>query len=179
MQWLQGHGSQAQIRAALSSVLARIWAAGFQLGLQAAQAAGVSLAILNGLLEGDLLSQLQSAWLDEIIRTRLDRLAAVLAEGGSAAELAQALHAVLADSSSAGTIAQTELSRADSAARFGAYQAAGIHLVRWVTTSANPCQACIANQAAGPWPLGHPFPSGVIMPPDHPHCQCHLEPAED
>jgi hypothetical protein len=133
--------------------------------------------VINALLEGDILKHLQAEWLDEITTTRLDRLAAVLAKGGTADELAAALHAVLADDSSAHTIAQTELSRADNAARFAAYRAASIHLVRWVTTSANPCQACIDNQAAGPWPLGKPFPSGVIMPPDHPHCQCHLEPA--
>jgi hypothetical protein len=50
-------------------------------------------------------------------------------------------------------------------------------LVLWVTTSANPCHLCVDNEAAGPWPLGHPFPSGDITPPAHPQCQCHLEPA--
>jgi len=157
--------------------LARIWSAGFKLGLDAARAAGVSLAVIQALLQQDVLKRLQSEWLDEITGTRMDRLAAVLAKGGTADELANAIADVLADDSSARTIAQTELSRADNAARFAAYQAAQIPLVRWVTTSANPCQACIDNQAAGPWPLGHPFPSGVIMPPDHPHCQCHLDPA--
>ncbi|WP_187366369.1 phage minor head protein [Trebonia kvetii] len=130
-----------------------------------------------GLLVADLLKQLAAEWLDEITDTRLDRLAAVLANGGTAAELEAAINAVLADQHSAQMIAQTELNRADNAARMAAFRADRVYRVRWVTTSANPCPECVMNRDAGPWPLGHPFPSGVIMPPDHPHCQCHLEPA--
>jgi hypothetical protein len=128
-------------------------------------------------MQDDILKHLASDWLSEITDTRLDRLSAVLAKGGTASELASAISAVLSDDSAAHLIALTELGRADNAARVAAYRAARVHLVRWVTTSADPCQACIDNEAAGPWPLGKPFPSGVIAPPDHPHCQCHLEPA--
>lgn len=130
-------------------------------------------------MQGDITKKLESEWLDEITGTRVDRLAAVLARGGTAAELRDGIAAVLGDDSSAQMIAETELNRAYNALLVAAYRAAGIKHVRWVTTSADPCPECVMNREAGPWPLGHPFPSGVVAPPDHPHCQCHLEPAED
>lgn len=121
----------------------------------------------------DALKRLEYEWVTEITGTYLDQLAGVLVTGTSAEDV----NAVLADMGHAELIAKTEANRADNAGRFEAFQASQTPLVRWVTTSANPCQECLDNEAAGPWPLGKPFPSGVIMPPDHPQCQCHLEPA--
>lgn len=168
-QWLQGQGSQAQIRAALSSVLAKIWAQAFAAGAQAAMAA-LKLVVH---VHDDKLKHLASEWLDEITGTYTDHLAAALVNSTGP----EGLEAVLGDSKHAELIVKTEVNRGENAGAFEVYQSAQVPLVRWVTTSANPCQECLENEAAGPWPLGKPFPSGVIMPPDHPQCQCHLEPA--
>jgi hypothetical protein len=40
------------------------------------------------------------------------------------------------------------------------------------------CHRCMANQKAGPWPLGKPFPATQTLgPPAHPRCRCILKPA--
>lgn len=168
-QWLQGHGSQAQIRAALSSVLVNVWSQSFATGATMAMEALGFLVHVHD----DKVKHLESEWVDEITGTYMNLLAVALATGESPDDVKD----VLADGDHAGLIALTEVNRGENTGAFEVYQAAQTPLVIWVTTSADPCQECLDNQAAGPWPLGKPFPSGVVMPPDHPHCQCHLEPA--
>jgi hypothetical protein len=176
LQWLQGHGSQQQIQAALAAVLANLWAQAFNIGVQAALAL-VKVAIALQLVR-DALKQLEYEWLDDITATRMERLAAVLAKGGTPAELAKAIAAVLGDKDAAHLIAITESNRAMNAGRFQVYRAAQVPKVRWITTSKDPCHICLENEAAEPRYLGVPFPSGAIMPPEHPQCQCELIPAE-
>lgn len=175
-QWLQGRGSQQQIRTALASVLANLWSQAFAAGVSAALAL-VQAAVAVQLAD-DVLSRLESQWLDEITATRMDRLAAVLAQGGTAEDLERAIKAVLGDKDAAHLIAITEINRAANAGRYEVYQNAGVPKVRWITTSKDPCPVCLANQAAGARYLGDPFPSGAVMPPEHPQCQCELIPAE-
>jgi hypothetical protein len=131
------------------------------------------LGLAVSLLHSDELKRLESRWVDEIADTYLRWLARALANGESADDL----NAVLADEDHALLIALTEINRGENAGAIEAYKANRVKRVRWVTTSPDPCPECVMNRAAGPWPLGHPFPSGAIAPPDHPHCACHLEPA--
>lgn len=172
--WLQGQGSMQQIRTALSAVLANVWAQSFTAG---AAFAAELLELVVQLATDDTISRLTSEWVDGIVNTYLNLLSAVLAKGGDHADLVKALKAVLSDKDHATTIAQTEIARGKNSGAYWAYRQTGTTYVRWIYTSHDPCQECIDNNAAGRWPLGQPFPSGAIMPPDHPHCQCHLEPA--
>ena len=137
-QWLQGHGSQQQIQAALAGVLANLWAQAFAFGVATAGVTGVALAVIA---QADALSRLTSEWLAEITDTRIARLAEVLANGGTLAELAAAIKAVLADLGSALLIAATELNRALNAGRLEIFRRAGVPRVRWITTSATPVPA--------------------------------------
>jgi hypothetical protein len=175
-QWLQGHGSQQQIENALAGVLANLWAQAFAYGVATAGIAGLVLAAA---LQAAALSRLSHEWLTEITDTRIARLAAVLAKGGTLVELAAAISAVMADHDAALLIASTELNRALNAGRVEAYRKARVPRVRWITTSAHPCEICLMNEAAGPRHLGEPFPSGAVAPPEHPQCACELIKAED
>jgi hypothetical protein len=106
------------------------------------------------------------------------RIAAILARGGTAAELEHAIRAMMGDEHDARLIAVTEIARAMQAAALEAYRAAGVNKVRWITRSGHPCAICIANEAAGPRYLGEPFPSGHTAPPAHPQCECAIIPAD-
>ena len=47
----------------------------------------------------------------------------------------------------------------------------------WVTAGDGAVTVeCLANEAASPVPLGHPFPSLHFMPPAHAGCRCYLAP---
>lgn len=73
----------------------------------------------------------------------------------------------------------TEVTRAMQEAAMAHYRRTGIHVVSWITENDDRvCPACMANEEAGPHPLGVPFPSGAIAPPDHPRCRCALVPHE-
>lgn len=121
---------------------------------------------------------MSSKWLNEVTETRIKRIAAILAAGGTAAALAAAITAMLASSADAGMVAITEVTRAMNAAAMEAYRKARVSKVRWITRSGNPCPVCLANEAAGPRHLGEPFPSGDQAPPAHPNCECVLVPAD-
>jgi hypothetical protein len=126
----------------------------------------------------DRIARLSSRWLNEVTQTRIRRIAAILAAGGTAAGLTAAITALLASSADAGMVAVTEVARAMNAAAMEAYRKAGVNKVRWITRSANPCPICLANAAAGSHHLGEPFPSGDTAPPAHPNCECALVPAD-
>lgn len=127
----------------------------------------------------DQIARFAAQWLDQVTRTRVDRIAEILAKGGTAAQLQDAIKALLENQADARMVAITEITRAMNAAAMHAYRAGGVRKVRWVTRSRNPCQICLANEAAGPRYLGEPFPSGSTAPPEHPNCECALIPAED
>jgi HK97 family phage portal protein len=44
----------------------------------------------------------------------------------------------------------------------------------WMTDGPNACEACRANAAQGPIPVGDNFTSGAAEPPQHPNCECRL-----
>lgn len=135
-------------------------------------------AVIAVQITQDALKRLESAWLAEITDTAMDRLAEVLAKGGSVEEIERAIKAVLGDEDHAHMIAVTEANRAGNAGRVEVYRNGGVPKVRWITTSKDPCPICLANEAAGARSLGDPFPSGATAPPEHPNCQCELIPAE-
>ena len=156
--------------------MGKLWSQAFNAGVKAALAF-LKLAEAIQIIR-DALSRLTSAWLEEITDTRMERLAEVLAEGGTVDELAKAIEAVLGDRAAALLIATTEFNRAGNAGRVEVFRNAQVARVRWITTSVDPCPICLANEAAGPRALGEPFPSGAVAPPEHPQCQCELIPAE-
>lgn len=165
--------------AALRKVLMKLWLDAWKAGLEAAgEAAGHSGHIPDQIV-ADRIARLAARWLQEVTDTRIRRIAAILAAGGTAAELEAAIKAVLQSPEDARMVAITEINRAMQLAALEAYRAARVEKVRWITRSGNPCPICLANEAAGPRYLGEPFPSGSVSPPEHPNCECALIPAED
>lgn len=178
VEWLYSQGLDGILVTVLGDLLERIWREGWTLGQEAArQVLGLS-GFLPGQLLEDLLNQLGYEWTQQIARTLVEGIARILSEGGSQAEIEAKLQAFLNNPDNAKRIVQTELTRAINAAAMAFYRAKRVRYVRWVTEhDARVCASCDANEAAGPWPLGHPFPSGAIAPPQHPRCRCALMPA--
>jgi hypothetical protein len=141
-----------------------LWEDGYTQGLTISGATVARYAVTAAV------GQLSAAWLGQIVTTTIKLIAAALVAGVAVSKF-------LADESRANTIAITELRRAKSQAQMDSLSAAGVGRIRWITTSGHPCQHCIDNEAAGPWPLGVPFPSGAMCPPDHPNCQCEIKAA--
>lgn len=176
--WLNGRNIAGQIKAALSPVLMKLWQTAWQAGSKGAGEAAGRFEAIPAQIVADRIARLAAKWLDEVTATRIRRIAAILAKGGSAAELEAALKALLGSQEDARLIVVTETTRAMSTAAGEAYRAARVEKVRWITRSANPCPVCLANEAAGPRYVGEPFPSGSTAPPEHPNCECALIPAE-
>lgn len=174
-EWLLSQGIQAAMTTALAAVLIGLWTDSWNAGLAAA-AVLTGPAYVSAIVLADLLSQYSHSWAYEIVLHAIDRMALVLAAGGTAAEIAAALKAVLSDKAAALRIALTETIRAMGAAAHAHYRAAGIERVVWVTEGPAPCAICITNAAAEPRRLGVPFPSGDISPPAHPNCRCAVIP---
>lgn len=177
--WLNSSPVRASIRSALEKVLTALWRDAWKAGAEGAGEAAGEIINVPDQVAADRIARMAVKWLDEVTETRVHRIAAILAKGGTAAELEAAIGAVLNSQSDARMIATTEITRAMTAAAGEAYRAAGVKKVRWITRSANPCPVCLANEAAGPRFLGEPFPSGSTAPPEHPNCECALMPAED
>lgn len=177
--WLAGRGIRDKLTAAMRPVLVKLWTAAYKAGLKGAGEAGGRFEAVSDQILADRIGRMAAEWVQQVVDTRMRRIAAILAKGGSAAELEAAIRAVLANDDDADLITRTEITRAMASASIDAYRAKGIHKVRWITRSANPCPACLANEAAGPRWIGEPFPSGSTAPPEHPNCECALIPAED
>ena len=132
-----------------------------------------------------------------ISRTTIDRIGTLLAnlltEGGKptsiagqiaeemrkskeemSRELEQEVDDLLSDSDRALTIAQTEMTRAVTAASRELYEESGVELVEWLV--AEPCDICQENAEASPIRIDSVFPSGDTEPPAHPNCVCDLAP---
>jgi hypothetical protein len=174
--WLLDQSLDAALRNALTPVLTEMWAQAWAVGAEAA----ADLAQSTGIpfKSSDFLERYGRQWVNEIVQTRLDGLARILAEGPEdKAALIQAVTAYLSDADQAHLIAVTEITRAINIAAHETYSRAGIFEVRWQTEDADACAQCLANQDAGPRPLGMPFPSGATAPPQHPRCRCALLPA--
>lgn len=135
---------------------------------------------------GPRLTQLLQQWgvnlIQSISQTRLGDLAQViasaLAEGKSAASLAQDITGLLNVPSRAKMIAQTEIARAMSAASLDTYLEMGVSTKAWlVAPDEAVCKICRACEAEGPIPLSQSFLAGIDASPAHPHCRCGIIPA--
>jgi hypothetical protein len=180
--YLASAGVTAAILAALTSVLTALWASAWALGWSSAVALIATGSIREDAEAVALLlaeGEQRIGWMLETRLSRLERiLLAALAGKISADELADQIAAVLASLTSALLVTQTEVSWASGRAAFLAYQKAGITYCRWQTRNdALVCPNCMANQKAGPIPLGQRFPSGDLHPLAHPRCRCALLPA--
>ena len=114
-----------------------------------------------------------------INRTTTDRLGTILAraleKGWSPSEIKDEVADLIdADSDRALTIAQTETSRAVTAASRQLYEESGVELVEWLV--ADPCDLCEENADVSPIGIGETFPSGDTEPPAHPNCVCDIAP---
>ncbi|HWU23652.1 MAG TPA: phage portal protein [Nocardioides sp.] len=113
-----------------------------------------------------------------IADSRLDELGRHLADGAargdSADTIAADITALLSNPSRAQMIATTELSRAVSTAAVDGYQGRGYREIEWLDAEDDHVCAsiCEPNAEHGPVRIGHPFPSGALMPPGHPWCRC-------
>lgn len=161
----------------MKPVLEELWAESWQAGTEAAESlSGPQTGPQSGL--GHYPESEGRAWLNQIVHNRLEGLADLFAEARNADELAAAVRGYLGSPSQAELVAMTEVTRAMQAAAVAHYHRTGIHEVRWRTAEdAKVCPACRANEEAGPHPLGTPFPSGALAPPEHPRCRCALVPA--
>lgn len=118
-----------------------------------------------------------------IATTRMDELAQAIAaalEAGLGPDaLAQQIESILLIPSRAAMIAQTEVTRVQSAAAFEQFREHGVSKKEWITArDGRVCPTCLANQAEGPVPLDALFQSGDPYPPGHPRCRCAIIPAE-
>lgn len=129
----------------------------------------------------ELLKQAARDVASAIAGTRLDAVARALAmatAGHPVDTITADLRRAAGDPQWARTVAITETTRASSTGALATYRAAGVTDIRWVTEhDERVCPICHANEAEGPAPIGHPFPSGDIAPPGHPRCRCAPHPA--
>lgn len=77
------------------------------------------------------------------------------------------------------SIAVTESSRVMNSAAIDRYQEAGIDTMQWMAVQGGgtsvACEKCAEN-AGEKRKIGQPFTTGVLQPPQHPHCRCNLRP---
>ena len=176
--WLEDQGVGTSLAGKLWPVLLKLWAQAYELGETTARhitgAQGAAAPV------GALIATEGRQWLNQIVGTRLDALAAILAsyEGASAAALAKLLATLLSNASDALRIAQTEVTRAVNAGALAVYKSEGLDVFEWITEGPDPCPVCLDNEAAEPRFYGNPWPGGAIEPPQHPHCRCALIPVE-
>lgn len=174
--WLEHEPIVGELDARLWPVLQKLWGEAYWLGYRS----GLKVIGRSGAGVGPegLIAQAGRRWLNEIIQTRLAKIAAILGSGLSRAETLAAIKAMLGNEQSAEMIAQTEVTRAVSEGAHDAYRTNDIFMVRWQTEEDNRvCPVCDDNEAAGPQFYGTPFPGGAIAPPQHPMCRCALMPA--
>jgi SPP1 gp7 family putative phage head morphogenesis protein len=132
------------------------------------------------------LQQLLQQWgintIQSVSETKLDDLARyisiALATGQDSSSLANDISGLLNVPSRAQMIAQTELTRASTAAALDQYLSAGVSTKEWLTApDERVCVACTANSIEGSIPLQQSFLSGIDGPPQHPRCRCSVIPA--
>jgi len=96
-----------------------------------------------------------------------------IALGLSSSSAARLIRSKVHSASRALTIAITETNRVASYAAMQTYKEYGLEQHEWQAVS--PCDKCARNEGAVV-DIGSPFPTGVIQPPQHPHCRCALLP---
>ena len=201
--WLSTQDVPAALRNALHAPLTGAWTDGYYIGTQSAVAAiheaatGQSGAQIDwaGWSPGDTAAAQRAAGpglnsllgqarvsITSIAQSRVNDLGDVLAQGlhqgWSSDRIARELDEVLGDNRWNELIAQTETSRAISAATLDRYATQGVTRNYWLTAEDQKvCAACSGNESAGPVNSGQSFPSGQSAPPAHPGCRCALAPA--
>jgi 2'-5' RNA ligase len=176
------------IRQRLALILAPLHAEGRELGRAAAmQAAGASARQRQGIAaaqQADTSQIAQQAAVRQMAGTGLAGFTVALMKlllGGAVTvgALLALLDAFLNAENRAGLIALTEIEKAIADGAFGVYTELGVSYVRWHTRNdSRVCARCMANQDAGPVPLGSLFPGGVAQPCQHPGCRCWLAPSD-
>ncbi|MGH3376330.1 MAG: phage minor head protein [Actinoallomurus sp.] len=191
--WLADRGLQRVIEEALRSVLGDAWTEAWAVGQASAKAVLANVvadwggwapgnpAAARKLIGGaqaleDLLHRYGIDRIKGIARSRLEQLAARLAQalrdGWSSDRLSRELRDVLDNPSNADTVAQTEISRAQSQASLDTYRQMGVAATEWLISPSNVCIVCETNANASPVRLGQIYPSGDDAPPAHPNCRC-------
>jgi hypothetical protein len=177
--WLTFRGVDQRIAADILPVLQQMWLAALEAGVQAgSQSAGVQAQVSQQEYQ-DIIAQFKRNWLPQIVTTTIRLIAGALVSGAlTAAALVAAIAAALEAINRARQIAITEITRAMALMAQRIYHSAGHTHVRWITEhDTKVCALCEANEAAGIWPLGVPFPTGAPYPPQHPGCRCAIVPA--
>lgn len=109
-----------------------------------------------------------------------ETISTALAAGKSAEDIGKAIaesHTFSAER--AGTIALTEIARANgegSLESFRAAKAAGVKLKKSWFNLEDSCEICAANAAQGAIDIEEPFQSGDMATPGHPECRCATTP---
>lgn len=110
-----------------------------------------------------------SAYLNAMGRT----LATGQDNGLTVDQLATGLSGVLQSDDVATGLALNVLTTTSATAAQAVYTGHQVDRWHWVTAEDEKvCPLCDANEAAGPVPIGDPFPSGDTSPPAHPNCRC-------
>lgn len=195
--WAAQHISEL-IAAALRRVLHPLWTEGWALGDRSAEAVLTGSAVdwqdwepgdpeaAAQVAESPGLQQLLEQWgvnvIQAVSETNLESLASVIASalqrGLPAAAITQEIAGFLQVPQRADLIAQTEISRAVSAATLYRYAAAGVDRKEWlVAPDERVCKICRANEADGAIPTSQAFSDGKLAPPAHPRCRCTTIPA--
>jgi len=115
--------------------------------------------------------------------TRIRGMAGILTDALDTEITVDELDAQLAEcldsEADAALVAVTEVSRGSNFAALARYDTRrldGVTHVEWAVDPERPCPVCVENADAGPVPIGTPFPSGLLTPPQHPRCRCAVFP---
>jgi 8-oxo-dGTP pyrophosphatase MutT (NUDIX family) len=177
------------IQKRLALILAPLHAEGQELGRAAAmQAAGATPRQQQGISEArqaDTSQIAQQAAVRQMSGTGMAGLVAaitkaLLAGGVTVGVLLALLEAFLNAENRAGLIALTEIEKAIADGAFGVYTQLGVNYWSWITDpESDRCARCLANQAAGPQPVGSIWvATGTTSTPGHPLCRCHMQPSK-
>jgi SPP1 gp7 family putative phage head morphogenesis protein len=186
-----------ELERSLTRVYRPMWREAYHLGSGAAQAAATGTepswgrwtpgnsraASVAGERLRALLQTQGITTIKAVASTRMDELAQAIFDAvqrgeGPGALVADIEHILLVPSR-AEMIAQTEITRIQSAAAWQRYKDQGVTQKKWITAAdGRVCPVCRANEEQGPIATDALFVSGDPYPPGHPRCRCALVPAK-
>jgi hypothetical protein len=145
-------------------------------------AAEAQIAGLGAIAGLDALRDETASRAQAMAQTRREHIARALALGAAGAEdpesIGDAMHDALIGGAIGVTIAITEITFASGLGALFGYGQRGVAMGQWVIDPRSKvCPRCLANAAAGPVPIGQPYPSGDTAAPIHPRCACAVLPA--
>ncbi len=133
--------------------------------------AGLSAALAAS---GQTAEQMAGGYVTKLGRALVDGMAS----GLGAAAIGASLVAALSDPGDPNGSVLTAIVTGMAAAALAWYLNRKVKQGFWQTENdERVCAACLANQAAGPLPMGRAYPSGDTAPPCHNRCRCALVPA--